>query len=683
MALLAAVTMVAPSWSGVRAASAVSARQLALLRRERFEQYLQEAQAELAKIKPADRHRSATRLAATAMAARSCTGTAATALWRDRLYGPGTAAAGAFDTMAELLAGHFGRLFGLPGLVPDTDWSALGTWVGTLNSPRAGRGERRRLAACFHLLGLARATNLSSSAIGSLGAVGKASEATREGLAKALRDAAVDGELTATVSRLYGLLCQAYAGGRFTDPVFADALIGIAADSAEQLKLAQAFLSRKMRDKAGALAERIVQGKPRDGPTVIGTASVLVQLGRLSEAFNFCLGAEPEVPYPQRREVRLSLFRWLRSNAKRAEQDPPEETTFGVPTLEAEQEEREGAAEWLDDTEARMALADLNASLWRSEPAREIYAEIFSRATDPGLKWAAWLGWAGFEPEGAWDVLSSVEALFTEGNPPASRQTFVETVLATALAGKQIRAGVTWLDAHLSPEEYAEFGPELTAVVAGLWWLLGETGRAEQLGETLKRPAFCYKAVSSIVYMGRGWVRLDNAGNSEVFRYTIGRNLKDELDAAKLWLLAMQLARESVPDLPGSQAPGSTWRLLVTTIPAENPEGTAEHLGALTDACLAWLGKQNGDRLAVSRLLQGAFSPHTKAKLRGPALEEAFRLLEDSLAWAKVQGVPSSSLRYTAKALHQTIPASGASEELTERLRGVLGKHYPDLAAAK
>ena len=656
---------------------------MALLRRGRFEQYLHDVQTELAKVKPADRHRDAARLMATAVAAVRCAKTASLASWRDRLYGPGTPAAGAFDILGELLAGHSDRLFELPGLVPDADWSALGTWIDGLGGPRSVRGERQRLSAGVHLLGLAQATGLTSDAIRSLAVLAKSSESTREGLAKALQDAAGDTQLSPTVDRLYDVLRQAYAAARFADPVFAAALVEMPADSAQRLKLAQAFLSRKMRDEAGALAERIVAGGPRDGPTVVGTASVLVQLGRLGEAFNFCLSAEPEVPYPERREVRLSLFRWLRSNAKRARQDPPEETTFGLPTLEAEREEREDAAEWLDDTEARMALADLGASLWKAEPASEIYADVFAQATDPGLKWAAWLGWAGFDPEDAWDVLPLVEALFVEGDPPASRQTFAETVLATALAGRQIRAGLTWVDAHLAPEEYAEFGPEFTAIAAGLWWLLDEAGRAEQLSETLKRPAFCYRAVSSIVYMGRGWLRLNNAGNADVFRYTISRNLKAELDAAKLWLYGMQLARESIPDLPGSQAPGSVWRLLVTTTPTEGAEGTAEQLGALTDACLVWLGKQKGDRGAVSRLLQGAFSPHTKTKVRGLGLEEALRLLEGSLAWAKGEGVPSSSLRYTAKTLRKAVSVSGAPAALAERLRGAFGKHYPELAEAK
>jgi len=237
--------------------------------------------------------------------------------------------------------------------------------------------------------------------------------------------------------------------GQLTEPVALDLLVA-QTPPAGRLELARLLADHHQPERARSCLEAVA-AEARDAATLVAIGTVYHQLQQPEAATALYERALPRLDEPDRREIRLRLFRAWGGFTKLSATLPlrpnplQDQRLAGVLQALTERCEREPMV-----CEAHLALGDLRL-LARDRPlARQSYRAALAAATTPAQRFTAWLALADADPLEAW-VARQVAVDLYPAAPEAgpswgwSRHGVAEALWAVALARRQYEPGLALL----------------------------------------------------------------------------------------------------------------------------------------------------------------------------------------------------------------------------------------------
>jgi hypothetical protein len=598
---------------------------------------------------------------------------------RRELFGEGTTADKAFGLFRELLHGNLESVLELHELLPQARWYEIASEWRRDSSPKHTAAAPRELSAVLHLLSLCSPYVSSTRGKVSLKSIVGAPEELQDRLAALLRGAAASGRNATMLSRFRASMRYAMRTGKFGDSRWVRVLSDLTTSAKERLDMLQYLRYAENKDLVADLAQWSVDAHPADGGIAIAAYDALIRAGRGAAAFTAMMNAEANVPYPERRRVRMHYLRILRydrykSSGKRLPME-------GAMTYKEECRERQYAAAWAEDLEARMAMGDVHATERDTQDAVEAYRYVFSRTGDRALRWTAWLAWAEHDAHSAWVHRGAFTNLL-DGAKGATGgvANAVQLGCAVALAADDIGAARDWTRARFEAAPTGGCADALSPVLAALSWLAGDEAHArdllEEAGDTIKG-----QAVDIALGLPKGRVAALGPMSSGI-TLAITRNMAQRIDRGDCWVHGTRLAVLLLPSYESAERVAATWQQVTTSFPRKADEEMEALQAEATDACLDWVDGRTESSTALKTLLQGAALQLYRGygrRGRGNATDLFFACLERAAA----RELPATTVKYSVSYFLKGLKKVKASDETIAAHRRTIAHHYPDLAAGE
>jgi len=653
----------------------------ALAAERRFQARLEEVTKAFGRYSPASRHRYPGRILDAVLLLDTVEDKERATALRRELFGEGTTADKVFGLYQDLLRGELQSALELHALVPQARWHEIAPMLRKGAEPRKGDEKIHDAAVMLHLLALCGPYYSSTRTKPSLKVVLGVRDELRERLSKLLRDAAQADKWKTLISRFRVSLAYALRGGKLGAPHWWRLLSDLTTGSAAQLELIRSLRYVKNKDLVADIVRRSTAAHPTHGRIATEAYTTLRRVGADMTAFDVMLDAEEQVPYPERRRVRLHYFTTLRYDHYRYRSGTKRNPVEGVMTFAEERTEREYAAVWPGDPEARMALGDVRATERKTQEATEAYRHVCLKAEDAALRWTAWLAWAEFDAQSAWSHRRLVEDVGKGGtNATVEAKTFLQLQCAVAAAAGGFDESLKWTREHLGSDGREEDAVVLVPLAAAMSWVGGDEAYALGL---LKDADDASKEQTGNVILGlqRGQI-LPPGLMSSTLATAVTKGLSGDLEHCDLWSDTARLTLQEIPSYESAQSTVAAWQRVAKAFPKEANTAAQTLQVKLTDTCLAWVDKRPEDNAALKAVMYGA-AYHLYRGYGHDVQQNTIPLFLACLERAATRKLPSAEVKSTVSYFNRGLQKAEPPEETLASCRSTIHRLYPDLAPAE
>lgn len=640
-----------------------------LAARRKFEARLEEITKAFGRYPHASRHRYPGQIFRAAVLLETVEDKERAVAMRRELLGDGTTADKAFGLFRDLLHGELQHAFELYELLPQARWYETAIGLRRADDLKKGGESIHDAIAMLHLLSLCGRYVSSSTGKISIKAVVDGRDGLQDKLIDLLRDAAKSGKRDEMFARFRASFRYALRAGRLDDPKWLRLLSDLTKDSGEQLEMLRSLRYAEKKGMATDLAQWATEAHPADGGIAIEAYDALQRGGKHEAAFLVMLTAEENVPYPDRRRVRMHYLRTLRYS--RHKSGSKRQPAKDVMTYDEERRERQYAAIWADDLEAQMAMGDVHATERETQDALAAYRHVFSRTKDPGMRWSAWLAWAEFDAQTAWSHRDDFTNLLQNA------ENALRLGCAVALAADGPEGALAWVRERFEDKPTGDGADGIKPILAALSWINGDEtyalGLVNDTDDRLKG-----QVVSTILGMPRGQIAPSGTLPAGLI-LAITHNMARCFDREDCWASGTRLALALVPSYKTAEGVVATWQRVAQLFPSKAGEAAQASRMELTGACLAWVDGRPEDDTALRVVLQGAALHVYRGYDRrgeGNATDLFFACLER----ASARELPATTVTYSVSYFTKALKKSKTAEETVASYRQTIARLYPELA---